>query len=628
MSAALSAALQRVEKTHDSETSAYMRDNVSRLLTDITKALLTHTPEDPEEFIRDMMKRRIKQKAGDEHQGEKANTIEIVHFNDVYNIEGRSQAPQGGAARFVSKVKEIYKEMSESSTQPLVLFSGDAFNPSLMSTITKGKQMVPVLNASRIDVACMGNHDFDFGIENLISLTRTCEFPWLISNVVYKPTGRPLAEGKTSFVKVIGGRRIGFVGLVEKEWMATLSTIDEEDIIYEDFVTCAKRLSKVLRDHDDCEAVIALTHMRVPNDEKLAEEAGDCIDLICAGHDHHYDVKPVGKHGCYVLKSGTDFRDMTRVKLEFGEAGDVKVAGTERVVIDDSVPEDAEMKEVVGQYLGVLGAEMEKKIGHTNVDLEGRFSKVRTQETNLGNFVTDIMRRGTSSDVAILNSGTLRADSVIPQGDLLMKDMVAILPMVDELCVLEMNGDQLIEALENGVSQYPRLEGRFPQISGVSFTYDAALEPMSRVQRDSVKVDGEPITAEQTFSVCVKAYLAKGKDGYDVFAKCKVLIDEENAPVLPALVRNTFTELSVLNGFKHTPAKHGKGSVLKSAQKWRSKTFHTTTPMKSKEGGGGGNEALPMTPERVSTGGGAQGLSFGISPKMEDRIVCLNPVEI
>lgn len=155
MSAALSAALQRVEKTHDSETSAYMRDNVSRLLTDITKALLTHTPEDPEEFIRDMMKRRIKQKAGDEHQGEKANTIEIVHFNDVYNIEGRSQAPQGGAARFVSKVKEIYKEVSESGTQPLVLFSGDAFNPSLMSTITKGKQMVPVLNASRIDVACM-----------------------------------------------------------------------------------------------------------------------------------------------------------------------------------------------------------------------------------------------------------------------------------------------------------------------------------------------------------------------------------------------------------------------------------------------------------------------------------------
>ena len=108
----------------------------------------------------------------------------------------------------MSKVKEIYEEVeSASGTQPLVLFSGDAFNPSLMSTITKGKQMVPVLNSSKIDVACMGNHDFDFGIENLISLTRNCEFPWLISNVVYKPTGRPLAEGKTSFVKVIGGRR-------------------------------------------------------------------------------------------------------------------------------------------------------------------------------------------------------------------------------------------------------------------------------------------------------------------------------------------------------------------------------------------------------------------------------------
>ncbi|GMH75889.1 hypothetical protein TL16_g06902 [Triparma laevis f. inornata] len=570
-------------------------------------------------------------------------SIEIVHFNDVYDIEGRSQSPQGGAARFVSKVKEIYEEVeSASGTQPLVLFSGDAFNPSLMSTITKGKQMVPVLNSSKIDVACMGNHDFDFGIENLISLTRNCEFPWLISNVVYKPTGRPLAEGKTSFVKVIGGRRIGFVGLVEKEWMATLSTIDEEDIIYEDFVSCAKRLSKVLRDHDECDAVIALTHMRVPNDAKLAEEAGECIDLICAGHDHHYDVKPVGKHGIYVLKSGTDFRDMTRVKMEFGDNGSVKVAGTERVVIDESVPEDEEIKEVVSQYLGVLGAEMEKKIGHTNVELEGRFSKVRTQETNLGNFVTDIMRRGTSSDIALLNSGTLRADSIIPAGDLLMKDMVAILPMVDELCVLEMSGDQLIEALENGVSQYPRLEGRFPQISGVSFVYDAALEPMSRVVRSSVQVHGSPITSSQLFSVCVKAYIAKGKDGYDVFAKCKVLIDEENAPVLPALVRNTFTELSVLNGFKHTPSKMRKGSVLKSAKKWRSKTFHAT-PVKGRGGSGGGGEGggeerkvdspgplpAPASPEGGGgvgkTGGG---LSFGISPQMESRIVCLNPASI
>ena len=90
-------------------------------------------------------------------------------------------------------------------------------------------------------------------------------------------------------------------------------------------MACARRLSAQLRTQENCEAVIALTHMRVPNDERLAEEAGDVIDLICAGHDHHYDVKPVGKHRCYVLKSGTDFRDLTRLKLRFEEGGKVSV---------------------------------------------------------------------------------------------------------------------------------------------------------------------------------------------------------------------------------------------------------------------------------------------------------------
>ena len=225
-------------------------------------------------------------------------------------------------------------------------------------------------------------------------------------------------------------------------------------------------------------------------------------------------------------------------------------------MIDSSVPEDPSTKAVVQTFLGVLGAEMDKKIGHSNVDLDARFSKVRTQETNVGNFVADVMRRGTSAEVAILNSGTLRADCIIPAGDLVMKDMVSILPMVDETCVIEMTGVQLVKALENGVSQYPRLEGRFPQVSGVEFTFDAAQDPGSRVVRDSVKVSGSPLADDQTVSVVTKAYLAKGKDGFDVFAQCKVLVDEENAPILPTLVRNTFTELSVLNGFKmNTPKK-------------------------------------------------------------------------
>jgi 5'-nucleotidase len=650
------------------DVSLYMSKTGTPFLSKITAALIKQQPSDPERFVYELLKYTLE--AGDEvtvasvdgatptnaapavaattptashttptnkpPTGPKATQITLLHFNDVYNIEGQSREPVGGAARFVTAVSSEFEAAeTDGGEEPIVIFSGDAFNPSLMSTVTRGKQMIPVLNASRIDVACMGNHDFDFGIENLESLTRVCDFPWLISNVKYVPTGRNLAEGFEHHIVTRGNRRIGFIGLVEYEWMATLATIDEDEIDYEAFVDCARRLSKTLRIDHHCDAVIAITHMRVPNDELLAAECGDVLDLICGGHDHHYDVKPVGGANIYVCKSGTDFRDLTSLKMTFEDDADgntvsAKITGDpKRIVIDSSVAEDPTIKAVVQRYLGVLGAEMEKRIGHSNVDLDARFQMIRTQETNIGNFVTDIMRRGTSADVAILNSGTLRADCIIPAGDFRMKDMVALLPMVDETCLLELTGEQLYLALENGVSQYPRLEGRFPQVSGISFSFDANLEPGKRVLFDTMKINNQPVTKEGKYSVCTKAYLAKGKDGFDVFKDAKVLVDEESSPVLPTLVRNTFVELEIVNGFEHSR----RGSVMKSAEKWKRNTFHATPEKKSsstsrttprKDG-----EALNPKTSIVEEGGhNPHGVSHGIHPQIEGRIVCINPAVI
>jgi 5'-nucleotidase len=470
---------------------------------------------------------------------------------NMYNIEPSDRDPVGGAARFVALIKNIKSAAAAAgAAEPVVVFSGDAFNPSLMSTVTKGRHMVPCLNNMTIDVACIGNHDLDFGIDNLESLIAETKFPWLMSNVKHVADGQNLAGGETYVIVERCGRRLGFIGLVEMEWMTTLSTVEESEIEFEDFVACARRLAPMLRRAQQCDAVIAVTHMRVPNDERLARECGDILDLIAGGHDHHYDVKPIAPHGCYVLKSGTDFKDLTRLTLAFDDVADGKctvlVENVTREAVTKSMNEDAATKACVDEFLDILGSEMEKVIGLSNVPLEGRFVKVRTEETNLGNFVADMMRRATSADVAILNSGTLRSDSVLPAGNIRMKDLVAVLPMCDALVVLEVTGSQLRVALENGVSQYPRLEGRFPQVSGVSFTFDASLPPNSRIVGD-IKVGGHIALPDATFKVVMKEYMSKGKDGYNVLADCKVLVDSEHAPVLATTVRNAFTELSIVN---------------------------------------------------------------------------------
>lgn len=116
-------------------------------------------------------------------------TLTVLHYNDVYNIDQNTTTePIGGAARFCTAVKSFQH------LNPLVLFSGDAFNPSMLSTFTQGEQMIPVLNAVGTHCAVFGNHDFDHGLDVLEKWVERTTFPWLMSNVIDNETGRPLGK--------------------------------------------------------------------------------------------------------------------------------------------------------------------------------------------------------------------------------------------------------------------------------------------------------------------------------------------------------------------------------------------------------------------------------------------------
>lgn len=117
-------------------------------------------------------------------------TIRILHFNDVYDLQEADHEPIGGVARFKTAIEQFR------TPNTLVLFSGDAFSPSLLSNIHQGQQMIQPLNALGIDVACLGNHDFDFPLEHVIELKKQTNFPWLLSNVYDKKTGNRLADAE------------------------------------------------------------------------------------------------------------------------------------------------------------------------------------------------------------------------------------------------------------------------------------------------------------------------------------------------------------------------------------------------------------------------------------------------
>lgn len=135
--------------------------------------------------------------------------------------------------------------------------------------------------------------------------------------------------------------------MVEEEWLATLATVDPSEVIFQDYATRGTELAKQLRD-EGATFIIAITHMRLPNDTRLAE-ASVGIDLILGGHDHHYEVKEV--NGIKIIKSGSDFREMSKITVTFAEDNNFDIE-VEKIEITSGVPEDPDLKALVDKYIG------------------------------------------------------------------------------------------------------------------------------------------------------------------------------------------------------------------------------------------------------------------------------------
>ena len=499
----------------------------------------------------------------------------VLHFNDVYDVS------EDRAAKFVSVIN------SYAERKPLILFSGDCFSPSLMSVITKGAQMPPILNAIGVQAAVLGNHEFDWGLPRCEELCSLCTFPWLMSNCWVKETGDTLGGGERTVLLEHNGVKVGLIGLIEREWLACLSTIDEEELEYRDFVDIGRELCAELRGRG-AEVVFALTHMRKENDERLLAEVPE-LDLILGGHDHEFEhISAPGAEQPTCLKSGTDFRELSEVVLQLpraephaevsadasargsGAADDgshgARVVSVRRVEVGADEIADAPTRAIVHDFESLVDRKMGATVGATSVELDATFRTIRSSESNVSNFVADVLREGAGADLCILNAGTIRADRTFAPGPLTMRDLFTMLPMADESCVLKMAGADVLAALENGVSSYPRLDGRWPCVSGIRFAFDPSQPVGSRVVQGSVRVDRRPTVAAAAvsssdgdgdgdgwhsldltaqYTVATKSYLASGRDGYAMFKRAELVLDGEQAPLLPGLVRNHFVQRRV-----------------------------------------------------------------------------------
>ncbi|KAL5596381.1 hypothetical protein BROUX41_006678 [Berkeleyomyces rouxiae] len=481
--------------------------------------------------------------------------VRLLHYNDVYHLEQSSSEPVGGLPRFIGVVNE-YREAAETRKTGLVtVFSGDAFNPSLESSVTKGEHMVPVLNTIGTDVACVGNHDLDFGVAQFSHLTAKCTFPWLLANIFDPALGDdvPLGGAKqTHWITTPSGVKIAFVGLGEREWLATINSLPP-NIIYKSASAVAKELVPKLRE-SGADLVVCVSHQREPNDNKLAENTNGLFDLILGGHDHYYAHSLID--GTHVLRSGTDFKNLSFIEGWKREDGSGKWDfNIIRRDVCSSVAPNTEATALVENLTASLKHNLAKPVGWTAVPLDARFVTVRTKESNMGNFVCDIMRGHYGADAALMASGTIRGDKIYPPGVILVRDITDCFPFEDPAILIKVTGQAIWDALENGVSQYPALEGRFPQVSNITFKFDVKLPPGKRVVDASL--GGSPIIMDKKYTLATRGYMGRGKDGYDSLlvepegGVAEEIVCEENGILISAMLRQYFMGLRTVGRWRY-----------------------------------------------------------------------------
>lgn len=428
----------------------------------------------------------------------------------------------GGSARLVTAVED-----ARARNENTVLFDGgDQFQGTLFYTYYKGKLAAEMMNKLGYDGMTVGNHEFDDGPEVLAGFMDAVEFPVLMSNA--DVSMEPALADKLMKSTVIerNGEKLGLIGLTPQNTDELASPGDK--VIFTDPVDAVQgEVDKLTA--EGVNKIIVLSHSGYAVDQRVASETTG-VDVIVGGHtntllgdmDGAEGPYPTVVNGTQILSAYAYGKFLGELNVVFDDEGNIISATGAPIIMDAAVTEDAPTVERIAEAAKPLEEIRSKVVAETAEAIDGDRGSCRAMECQMGNLVADAMLdrvKDQGIQIAIQNGGGVRAS--IDAGEVTMGEVLTVLPFQNTLSTFQVTGQTMIDALENGVSEIEEGGGRFPQIAGMSFVFDASAEPGSRVS--DVMVGGEPIDPAATYGVVSNNYVRNGGDGYKMFR------DAENA---------------------------------------------------------------------------------------------------
>ena len=471
-----------------------------------------------------------------EPEGDLAGKIVILHTNDVH-----------GAITTYDKVAAMKADYEARGAEVLLFDAGDYIQGDPTVSISQGATAVELMNLAGYDLAGVGNHEFDYGYANLVTILESAQFPVVCANA--SRNGSSVFTANTVFT-LEDGTTIGVFGLATPETATKAHPAKLDGVTFlagEELYACAEEQVAAL-EAQGVDYVVCLGHLGIdaesaPNRSVDLLANVDGIDLFIDSHSHSTlaDIMGVtnntGKVGDTVLTStGTKGEYIGVVTID-PAAGTITAENVALADYTGSVP-------AVAARIAEIQAEIDAEYGATfatsEVDLNGeRAPGNRTGETNLGDLIADAFRwyaleqgdLGVDEDhvVALTNGGGIRAS--VAAGDITATDILTVLPFGNEVAYVNVTGEVLLEALEASTYCTPEEVGAFPQVAGIEFTVDTTKaydqgeqypsstyygpNSINRVTINSI--NGQPFDPEANYVVVTNDFLAAGGDTYYAF---------------------------------------------------------------------------------------------------------------
>lgn len=434
-----------------------------------------------------------------------AETIKLtlLGVGDVYNFE--EEDGRGGFAR----LNAVARAERAANPNTLYLFNGDMLSPSLASGFDMGQNTIDFTNLVPFDLAVPGNHEFDFGPENFAQKMAASTYPWAAINIT-NADGSPIEGLGGVMVKEVAGLRVALIPVAQDTSPEVSSTGSLKFGPTVDMGIAAAQQAR----EEGADIVVGVVQTNMANDRALM--ASHAFDVILSGDDHSYATAYDGVTA--YVETSVDAQLLTPIDLmvEVGEKdGERTISWTPafRFIDTANVTPDPETQAMAEALKATMDATLDQQIGTLGADLDSRRNVVRTTEASMGNLIADALRVQTGADIGLMNSGGIRGDRTYDSGLVLTRrDILTELPFGNLTVVTELPGSQILLALENAVSQVEKGAGRFAQVSGLTFAYDAAAEPGARVS--AVMVGDVPLEADKVYTVATNDYILGGGDGF------------------------------------------------------------------------------------------------------------------